>query len=167
MKVTSALANKKIKMLEEEKARILERERMSSTYILADGECASPPEYDYVGTKDKLDSIDSSIRKFKHAINVFNTTTYLESVGVYIDEALLEMASLSRRKPVLNNMATRLEKERVSSVINRGVSTPEYKYANYDVEQARKDLEECSSRLIELQLALDTANQTIMFDIDD
>lgn len=167
MKVTSALASKKIKMLEEEKARILEIERMSSTYVLADGEHTEPPKYDYMETKRKLEGIDDSIRKFKHAINVFNTTTYLEEVGVYIDEALLEMASLNKRKPVLNTMSTRLDKERVSYVASRSTSSPEYKYTNYDVEQARNDLEECSSRIIALQLALDTANQTILFDIDD
>lgn len=101
MKVTSALVNKKIKMLEEQTARILELEASSCVYIRADGEVESLPVYDYTKTQQEVMEINNKIRKIKHAVNIFNTTTYLEEIGLYIDEALVEVTLLSKRKSPL------------------------------------------------------------------
>ena len=101
MKVTSAVASKKIKMLEEEKLRILQLENSSRIYTRAVGETVEPPAYDYEKTKSDLKKIEMKIRKIKHAMNVFNTNTFLDSVGLYIDEALVEMNMLNRRKETL------------------------------------------------------------------
>lgn len=167
MKVTSALANKKIKMLEEQKARILELEASSCIYIRADGEVESPPVYDYAKTQQEVTEINNKIRKIKHTVNVFNTTTYLEEIGLYIDEALVEMALLSKRKDALRTMSNRLPKERIGQRLGHSTLSVEYRCANYNVEKAKCDFEICSQRLCDIQVALDTANQTILFEIED
>lgn len=167
MKVTSALASKKIKLLEEQKTRLLELENTSCLFVRADGETEEPPAYDYAATKAELDEINTKIRKIKHAVNVFNTTTYLETVGLYIDEALVEMFMLNRRKDMLKSMSNRLPKERVNNGYVRSNLAIEYKYVNYDMEMVKKDFEECCQRIFDIQLALDHANQTAFFDIEE
>lgn len=167
MKLTSALANKKVKMLEEQKTRILELEASSSIYIRAEGEAEEPPVYDYEKTQQELEKINNKIRSMKHAINIFNTTTYLEEVGLYIDEALVEMALLNKRKEILKSMSNRLPKERINQRLGISKLAAEYRYTNYDVEKAKNDFEMCSQRICDIQVALDTANQTILFEIED
>jgi hypothetical protein len=166
MEVTSALASKKIKMLEEQKIRLLELENTSKIYIRAEGECTEPPVYDYEATKEELRRIEESIRKIKHAVNVFNTTTFLESVGLYIDEALVEMNMLNRRKETLKAMSNRLPKERVNQVYTRSNPAVEYRYVNYDIDEVKKDFEACCQRIFDIQIALDTANQTMWFEVE-
>lgn len=167
MKVTSAVASKKIKMLEEQKNRLLDLENTSCIYIRADGESEAPPVYDYAATKKELDEINEKIRKIKHAVNIFNTTTYLETVGLYIDEALVEMFMLNRRRETLKYMSNRLPKERVNNGYVRSNLAIEYKYVNYDMETVKRDFEACCQRIFDIQIALDTANQTLMFEIED
>ena len=167
MKVTSALASKKIKMLEEQKTRLLELEKSSSLYNRVEGETEEPPLYDYAAVKKELGEINENIRRIKHAMNIFNTTTYLESVGLYIDEALVEMFMLNRRRDVLKDMSNRLPKERVNKWYGPNSTTIEYKYANYDIDTAKTDFEACCQRIFDIQIALDTANQTLTFDIED
>ena len=45
-------------------------------------------------------------------------------------------------------------------------ATPEYVYANYDVELAKQDYEILSRTIIDMQMALDQYNQTVQFDVD-
>lgn len=167
MKVTSAVASKKIKMLEEEKLRILQLENSSRIYTRAVGETVEPPAYDYEKTKSDLKKIEMKIRKIKHAMNVFNTNTFLDSVGLYIDEALVEMNMLNRRKETLKNMSNRLPEERVGQLFGRSNTVVEYEYVNYDLETVKKDFEECTQRIFDIQIALDTANQTVLFEIEE
>ncbi|MBR3227127.1 MAG: hypothetical protein IKF68_01130, partial [Erysipelotrichaceae bacterium] len=77
MKYTSASANKLVKLLEDKKAYLLQQERNDSTYVLADDEKEEIPAYEFRETNEKIDEIDSKIRKLKHALNVFNSTTVL------------------------------------------------------------------------------------------
>ena len=131
--LTSAGANKLIKALEDQKNYLLSLEASSSTYIMAEGEKAEPPVYDYSDTSEKLNQINNQIRKIKHAINIFNSSTYLEPLGITIDEALIKMAQLNQRKQTLDTMRKRLPKERQAVPFTR-TNIIEYQYTNYDIE---------------------------------
>jgi len=164
--LTSAAANKWIKSLEDEKSYYLSLESNVCEYTLAEGETSTPPEYDYSKVNHEIEQIDSKIRKIKHAINIFNTTTVLPTLNITVDEALVKMAQLNNHKCKLDEMRRRLPKERVDSFSNRAKAIIEYKYANYDIELVKEDYKKVSEEIISIQLALDICNQTQTFEID-
>jgi len=163
--VTSAVANKMIKALEDQKNYLLTLEASSSVYIKAEGENVEPPAYDYNAISEKLNRIDHQIRKIKHAINLFNTTTYLETLGITIDEALVKMAQLNQRKLQLDIMRKRLPKERPAIAYTRS-NIIEYQYVNYDIDKVAADYNKLCEEITEIQLAIDTCNHTKTFEID-
>lgn len=163
--LTSASANKLIKSLEDQKNYLLSLEASSSVYILAEGEQAEPPHYDYSATSEEVNRINQQVRKLKHAINVFNTTTILEPLDITIDEALIKMAQLNHRKLQLDTMRKRLPKERQAVPFTR-TNIIEYQYVNYDIGQVATDYNRLCEEIMEIQLALDTCNQTKTFDVD-
>lgn len=163
--LTSAGASKLIKSLEDQKSYLLSLEASSSIYVLAEGEHAEPPHYDYTATSEEIDQINQQVRKIKHAINVFNTTTVLEPLGITIDEALIKMAQLNHRKVELDIMRKRLPKERQSMPFTR-TNIIEYQYVNYEIAQVAADYNKLCEEIMEIQLALDTCNQTKTFEVD-
>lgn len=54
MEFTSASANKYLRRLQDEKDRLLRTEQEVSTYVLAEGEAAEPPAYDYGAVREKV-----------------------------------------------------------------------------------------------------------------
>ena len=58
MEFTSASANKYLRRLQDEKDRLLRTEQEVSTYVLAEGEAAEPPAYDYGAVREKVAQID-------------------------------------------------------------------------------------------------------------
>lgn len=165
--VTSAGANKLLKKLQDEKSYILTQERNNSTYICAEHETALVPDYDYTATKDKIDKIDKNVVKIKHAINAVNTSNEIDVDGekMSVDEILIKMAQLNQRKGTLNSMRQSQKKSRVNAGFRQN-SLIEYQYANYDIEQVRKDYEEIDNKITLMQLALDKFNQTFEFTIE-
>ena len=137
MEITSATAGKMIKSLEEEKEFILEREKLTSTYILSVGETGEPPNYDYEQTQQMITSLDEKIAKLRRA---------------------------------LHELRKKLPKQRMTpSVFGRYESmpsTPQYEYANYDIEKVEADYQETSSRIEAIQLDIDLVNQTFLFEVD-
>ena len=77
------------------------------------------------------------------------------------------MAQISKRRLVLDRMRKQIPKSRVE---NDGYysrkSFVEYRYVNYDLEQVKKDYDETSRLLFEMQLKLDEFNQTVEFEVD-
>lgn len=166
--VTSAAANKMLKAIEDEKDYLIEMENEASVYVMADNEKNDAPEYDYERVQKQLTELNCKARKIKHAINLFNTRTVLESVGLTIDEALVEMAQLNRMKIRLDTMRKRLPKRRCNEKMFGGInSNIEYEYVNYDLDKVAADYKAVSERIAEIQMALDLANQTILFDIEE
>lgn len=163
--LTSAGANKLIKSLEDQKNYLLSIEASSSTYILSEGEKGEVPEYNYSAVSEELGQINLTIQKIKHAINIFNTVTLLESIGITIDEALIQMAQLNHRKAQLDLMRKHLPKERQTNPYNRS-NIIEYQYVNYDLARVSDDYKLLCQRIIDIQLALDTCNQTKTFSVD-
>ena len=171
MKVTSALANKMIKQLEEEKLYWNNLEFEAHTYTAAIGEEPVIPEYDYAKVSETLDSIDRKIERIKHALNVSNATNCVETEEglLTIDAVLIRMAQLNHRKSKLDTLRKKLPKERLTSTASWGnvSKAPEYRYLNYDVNQVKDDFEKISRRILNMQLVLDKYNQTQEFEIDD
>lgn len=163
--LTSAAANKLIKSLEDQKSYLLSLESESCTYVMADNERVDPPEYDYIATSNELYTINWQVQKLKHAINIFNTTTILSPLEITIDEALIRMAQLNNRKSQLDKMRRRLPKERQTPLFNRTM-TPEYQYVNYDLVRVGEDYKKLCEQINQIQLLLDTCNQTKTFEID-
>ena len=103
---TSASANKYLRRLQDEKDRLLRTEQEVSTYVLAEGEAAEPPAYDYGAVREKVAQIDGQARAIRHAMHRFNMQTVLPERGITIDEALILLAQLSGRKDRLNSLAS-------------------------------------------------------------
>ena len=43
---------------------------------------------------------------------------------------------------------------------------PEYKYINYDLELIKQEYERVSNAIMEMQMALDRYNQTVLFEVN-
>lgn len=166
MEFTSAQANKLLKQLSDEKRVILAKERESSFFTAAINENLEEarPEYDYIGTQRELSEIDTKIRKIKHAVNIFNSTYVIPEFEITIDEMLVWLPQLTEMSNKLSIMAQRLPKTRYRSPYNTNII--EYQYANYPPEQALADYNDITATLAAAQVALDTVNNTIVFNID-
>ena len=79
---TSASANKYLRRLQDEKDRLLRTEQEVSTYVLAEGEAAEPPAYDYGAVREKVAQIDAEARAIRHALHRFNMQTVLSERGI-------------------------------------------------------------------------------------
>ena len=164
---TSASANKYLRRLQDEKDRLLRTEQEVSTYVLAEGEAAEPPAYDYGAVREKVAQIDGQARAIRHALHRFNMKTVLPERGITIDEALILLAQLSGRKDRLNSLASRQPQERLGNRYFGSSSGPiEYRYANYDVAQAEADYRAVADEIAALQLELDLVNQTEVFSVE-
>jgi len=165
MKYTSSQAAKLLRKLNEERQLIADEENSSYAFIAAIEEDIEDvrPNYEYEETLAKLEELDLKIRKVKHAINVFNTTTIVPEFGITIDEMLVLIPQLSGKKYRLLNMCKMKPKERVSSYNSNFI---EYKYANFDIAKAKEDYEAVSDTLARAQQALDELNNSATMEID-
>jgi hypothetical protein len=66
----------------------------------------------------------------------------------------------------LDQMRSKLPRERVKESFNRGSNIIDYDYANYDIAQAKADYDIVADKLARAQNALDLANTTVLFEID-
>ena len=167
--MTSAYANKMLRSLEEDKAFWANKEATACTYVAAINEEPVVPEYDYAEVAVTIAEIDEKIAIIKHALNVTNATARIQvgDAEMSIDTILIKMAQLNKRKSVLDVMRKQLPKARVEqhSYMSRNL-VPEYKYINYDLELIKKEYENVSVKIMEMQMALDKYNQTVQFEVD-
>ena len=166
MKYTSAQANKLLKKLNDEYSALLDREQRSRTFRAAMGEDIESvrPAYDYAKTQARLEELEGTIRRLKHAINRFNTTQVVDGFGITIDEMLVYIPQLTKRKSKLLEMKSRLPKERVEEQYGRQSNIIDHTYTNYDLAAVEADYEKTSDELSRAQLALDTVNQRDSFE---
>lgn len=164
--ITSSEANKMLRKLEDDKNYILEIENKSSTYIVTEGVKNTPvPEYNYEKSILKLDEIDCKVVTIKHALNQFNCTTKLPESNLTIDQALIKMAQLTKKKRRLDIMRKRLPKARKNDRYGN-THVVEYEYINYDLDKVNADYENVIEQIATLQMGIDFCNQTIKFSID-
>ena len=103
MNYTSAQANKLLKKLNDEYTALLDKETRSRDFRAAMGEDVESvrPVYDYAETQIRLAELEAKIRKLKHAINIFNATQTVDSFDMTIDELLVYIPQLTKRKSKL------------------------------------------------------------------
>lgn len=166
MQYTSAQAGKLLKKLNDERASIILREDNSKEFIAASGEDLDSirPDYNFDETQRELREVEAKIRKLKHALNVFNSTTIIPEFGITIDEMLVYIPQLTSRKAKLAIMKDRLPK--VREQMRTGLSTPDYRYLNYEVKEATVEYNKISDILSRAQNALDAINMSKTLEID-
>lgn len=168
MNYTSAEANKRLKKLNDEYAALLDKEARSRDFRAAMGEDAESvrPAYDYAETQTRLAALEEKIRHLKHAINCFNATHIVDGFEMTIDEMLVYIPQLTRRKNKLYEMKSRLPRERVEEQYGRPSGIIDYRYANYDIAAVEADYDKTADELSHAQLALDAVNgrETFAFD---
>ena len=171
MKMTSAYANKMIKKLKEDRDYWREIEKDRHKYIVAPGEEAIVPEYDFLEVHRTIADIDDKIIKVKHALNVSNSTNRVEIEGksYTIDMLLVKMAQMTERKAVLGAMRKLSPRSRVMESSYgrlRQTPTPDVQCINFDMEVVKAEYDRVESFINELLLTLDKYNQTVEFDVD-
>ena len=164
MNYTSAQANKLLKKLNDEYTALLDKETRSRDFRAAMGEDVESvrPVYDYAETQIRLAELEA-----KHAINIFNATQTVDSFDMTIDELLVYIPQLTKRKSKLLEMKSRLPKERVEEQYGRQSNIIDYTYANYDIAAVEADYEKAADELSRAQLALDAVNQRETFEFEE
>ena len=127
------------------------------------------PEYDYIEISNTLNELDEKICRLKHAINISNVNSEIDVFGkkYSVDVLLVKMAQVNKKKAKLDRMRKQLPKSRVEEgFYSARKSFIEYRYVNYDLEKVKKDYEEVSKLLFEMQMKLDEHNQNVLFDLE-
>lgn len=168
MKYTSAEAAKLLRKLNDEYTSLLGKESRTSSFLAAMGEDVESvrPKYDYSEVQRELADLENRVRKVKHALNVFNTITVVPEFGITIDEMLVLIPQLTKRKAKLYEMKSALPKAREEVRYSRNTNVIDYRYANYDIEKAQRDYDAVSDELSRAQTALDLLNNTVTLEID-
>lgn len=166
--VTSAMAAKYLKKLNEEHEALLRMERKSFIFraSIQENKEDARPAYDYLEVQKRLLEIEDKIRRIRHEINCFNQTQTVPGFQMTIDQMLVYIPQLTARKQKLNMMRGRLPKERIQSGLSGGAVLVEYEYSNYDPEQAEADYNRVSEELAKAQNALDLVNSSVMFEAE-
>ena len=168
MKYTSAQANKLLRKLNEDYSSLQQNEKDSYMFVAALNEDPESvrPQYDYVKMQAEMKALEERIRKLKHAINQFNVSTRVEQFNMTIDEMLVYIPQLTRQKQKLQVMKNKLPKSRVQQRYGGSSNIIDYEYTNYDLDKVHQDYDAVSDELARAQLALDTLNTTIEFELD-
>lgn len=166
MKYTSAEAGKLLKKLNDEQSSIILREENGKEFLAAVGEDIESvrPDYNFKETQDALDEVERKIRKLKHALNVFNSTTVIPEFGMTIDEMLVYIPQLTAKKNKLARMKDKLPKVREQTRVNSSIL--DYRYLNYDINEVAAAYAKTCDTLAKAQTALDAANMNQTLEID-
>ena len=168
MKYTSSEANKLLKKLNADYQTLLSLETQSRTFLAATGEDIESvrPAYDYAKTQSDLKALAKKIRTVRHAISLFNVTTAVPGFDMTVDELLVYLPQLSERVNTLDDMRTKLPKERERTYGSGTTATIDYRYVNYDLDAVNRDYDEAYALLAKAQTALDRLNNTSAIEID-
>ena len=166
MLYTSAEAAKLLRKLTDGLGIVERYESQSSTFHAALGENPEDvrPEYNYEKTQEIIAETEEKIRIVKHAINEFNLSHVVPGFNMTIDQMLVYIPQLTKRKQKLYSMQSRLPKSRENSY--RGSNIIDYSITNYDIKKAHEDYLKISDELAAAQTALDVINNSEKFEID-
>ena len=106
MKMTSAQAAKLLRQWNESLKAMQRREENTKTFLASLGEDLESvrPEYDYAAMQAEQAAIEANIRKLKHTLNVFNTTTVIPEFEMTIDQMLIYLPQLTNRLEKLSRV---------------------------------------------------------------
>lgn len=168
MKMTSAQAAKLLRQWNESLKAMQRREENTKTFLASLGEDLESvrPEYDYAAMQTEQAAIEANIRKLKHTLNVFNTTTVIPEFEMTIDQMLIYLPQLTNRLEKLSRMKELLPKQRENALYSRNSAIIDYRYANYDIQTVEKDYEVLAETLAKAQTALDYINNTVLLEVD-
>ena len=168
MKMTSAQAAKLLRQWNESLKALQRREENTKTFLASLGEDLESvrPEYDYTAMQAEQAAIEANIRKLKHTLNVFNTTTVIPEFEMTIDQMLIYLPQLTNRLEKLSRMKELLPKQRENALYSRNSAIIDYRYANYDIQTVEKDYEVLAETLAKAQTALDYINNTVLLEVD-
>jgi hypothetical protein len=168
MKITSAQAAKMIRQLNDELSAVQSKEEMSKSFLASLGEDVESvrPKYDYETTQELIITLETRIRKLKHAINVFNSTQIIPEYGFTIDEMLVYLPQITKRLSKLSQMKNVMPKAREKSYLHSNSTIIDYRYANYDIEKVTQDYTALYEELSKAQTALDYVNSTVEFEFE-
>lgn len=168
MKMTSAQAAKLLRQWNESLKALQRREENTKTFLASLGEDLESvrPEYDYTAMQAEQAAIEANIRKLKHTLNVFNTTTIIPEFEMTIDQMLIYLPQLTNRLEKLSRMKELLPKQRENALYSRNSAIIDYRYANYDIQTVEKDYEVLAETLAKAQTALDYINNTVLLEVD-
>lgn len=168
MKVTSAEAAKILRKYNDDYVTLCAMEDQSRSFVAAVGEDIETvrPEYDFSETQKRKEELEAKIRRLKHEINTFNLTTKVTELDMTVDEVLVLIPQLTKKRSGLYAMKTVLPKTREASY---GTKSPiiDYRYANYDIAEAEREYDRVSELLAKAQTALDTVNTTVTFEVKE
>ena len=166
MKMTSAMAAKELKKLNEQHDALIAKEKKSAEFVAAIQEDieAIRPEYDYSAVQKELAEIEQKVRVLKHGISKFNLTQEVPGFDMTIDQMLVYIPQLSARKRKLERMRDKLPRERVHGEFSNS-NIIEYTYVNYDVSAVAQECDAVADELSRAQNALDLVNSTVEFEL--
>lgn len=169
IKVTSDVANKLIKKLEQEKGILTDKISKMSTFVVAVTEnydqikAEQEAEFKLNETISQIDEIDKKIITIRHAKSVFNNSVVMKN-GLTVGDNIVRLAILEREKGIYSGLATRQKKKRNTS-LNKDI---EYVYLNYELEDAKKKYDSVYTEISEIQEELNIVNSSAeyKFEID-
>ena len=164
-KVSPATVAKRINALKEELKDLERYEKESSSYSFVYGEDkeAFRPSYDFEETQRRYNELTTEIRKLRHAMNVFNTTTMVPGFDMTVDEILVYLPQLRERKNTLNEMRMKPLSGHSSTILDRVVK---YTYCNYSVQKVTEDYRRIADEYAKAHTALDLSNATGEIEVD-
>ena len=164
-KVSPQTVAKKINALKEELKDLERSEKQSCTFTFTVGEDfeAIRPSYDYKETQKRYMELTEEIRKLRHTMNVFNTSTIVPGFDMTVDQMLVYLPMLRERKQTLQKMKDEPMNGLSSRVTYRGVN---YTYSNYSVQKVTEDYRKIAEEYAKARTALDFINATGEIEVD-
>ena len=97
MVTTSACLNKMIKKLNEDKSFLISELCSHSTFVVGENDDIEKvkPDFDYRAVCEKIAAIDETIFKYKHALNLVNTT---QTINVLGKDITIESLNFNKKK---------------------------------------------------------------------
>ena len=161
MKVCHMQAMKEVKLSEEKKQQLLERERERFRVSYKEDEQKLDNGYSYRSTREAVAALDTRIREIKRALAAANCVCLVEGFDVTVGEALVMLAQYNNEYERLCLLASQQQISR--RITQNGIL--EYTECLYDVEEVTRERDALKQRIGELQIAIDRANLLCVIEI--
>lgn len=158
-------ANKIVKRLQSKHDELYSHERSVMQYSYYTTETPIVPDYDFEATQSKMDEINNMIMLIKHDIRAANMKgTLKNNPEKTIDEAILSLAFLNKKKSKLQSMANMSPEQ---SFTRGGAQGSEIHKANFDIAEAKKAYNQICNLIMSIQDELNTFNILTQIKVPD